>query len=231
MQRGDVLWLLVLGAISAVLLVPTSHNLFIGVTKAHHYWMGFVKFAILATMGELLALRIGEGRWEKPAGLVWRAAVWGLIGMLIVLMFEVFSSGVAGAVAKGLLWTGDGVVAKLMIPFLISSTMNLIFAPTFMIAHRVTDTYIDLACGEGIPLGHITIGEVIEKIDWKGLITFAVMKTIPFFWIPAHTCVFLLPPEYRVLVAAFLAIALGGILSYARKGKGTPAQEPVCTTR
>jgi hypothetical protein len=43
------------------------------------------------------------------------------------------------------------------------------------------------------------------------------MKTIPLFWIPAHTITFSLPPEYRVLMASFLSIALGGILAFAKR--------------
>lgn len=231
MQRGDAVWLAVLGAITSMMLVPASHQVFITFTKAHPYGMGFAKFAVLATMGELLALRIGHGRWKKPPGVVWRAAIWGLIGILVVLMFEMFSSGVAGAAAKGLLWVGEAGVAKYMVPFLISFTMNTIFAPTFMIAHRITDTYIDLACGEGVPWRKITLGQVVAHIDWKGMICFVVLKTIPFFWIPAHTVVFLLPPEYRVLVAAYLAIALGAILSYGRKENSAPETATVCATR
>jgi len=45
------------------------------------------------------------------------------------------------------------------------------------------------------------------------------MKTIPMFWIPAHTITFLLPSEFRVLAAAFLSIALGAILAFAKKKK------------
>ncbi len=219
MNRGDAVWLACLGGLLSLLVVPASHEIFIGVTKAHPYLMGFVKFAILATMGELLALRIGVGEWKKPAGLPYRTAVWGLIGMLIVLMFELFSSGVAGAAAKGLLWTGAGGYAQVIGAFLISATMNLAFAPTFMIAHRISDTYIDLICGEGVPLSALNLSRVIAHIDWQSMISFVIMKTIPFFWIPAHTIVFLLPPEYRVLVAASLAIALGAILSYAKAAK------------
>ncbi|MCX7905011.1 MAG: Mpv17/PMP22 family protein, partial [Caloramator sp.] len=50
-------------------------------------------------------------------------------------------------------------------------------------------------------------------------ISFVVLKTIPFFWIPAHTITFLLPSEYRVLMASFLSIALGAILSLAKRKK------------
>jgi len=42
---------------------------------------------------------------------------------------------------------------------------------------------------------------------------FIFKKTIPFFWIPAHTITFLLPAEFRVLFAAVLGIALGLILA------------------
>jgi len=219
LNRGDFVWLAVLGAFSSLLVMPATHDVFLNITKAHPFWMGFAKFALLATMGELVAIRIGTGSWRKPPGLVYRTIVWGLIGMLVVLMFEMFSSGVVSAVAKGLLWAGEKETARYMVPFLISFTMNMIFAPTFMIGHRITDTYIDLACGEGIPFGQITMNQVIAKIDWQGLMTFVVMKTIPFFWVPAHTIVFLMPPEYRVLASAYLAIVLGVILSYAKRAK------------
>jgi hypothetical protein len=51
---------------------------------------------------------------------------------------------------------------------------------------------------------------VMGRIDWHGFVSFVVLRTIPLFWIPAHTMTFLLPPEFRVLMAAVLSIALGG---------------------
>lgn len=219
MNKGDLLWLAALGGVSSLLLIPASHEIFVAMTKNHPYFMGFCKFGILATMGELLAIRIGRGCWNRPPGVIYRAAVWGLIGMLIVLMFEIFSSGVVGASAKGLLGTNEGVLAKFMIPFFISAIMNLTFAPTFMIAHRISDTYLDLTCDERLSFKEVTLSMVLDRIDWQNMISFVVMRTIPFFWIPAHTVVFFLPPEYRVFVAAYLAIALGAILSYAKRGK------------
>ncbi|MCK7530557.1 MAG: Mpv17/PMP22 family protein [Marinilabiliales bacterium] len=38
-------------------------------------------------------------------------------------------------------------------------------------------------------------------------------KTIPFFWIPAQTITFLLPPEFQILFAALLSTVLGVILA------------------
>jgi hypothetical protein len=46
---------------------------------------------------------------------------------------------------------------------------------------------------------------------------FVFKKTIPFFWIPAHTITFLLPPQYRVLYAALLSVVLGILLGVAGK--------------
>ena len=91
--------------------------------------------------------------------------------------------------------------------------MNLTFAPVFMAVHRFTDTYIDMRSENK----SVTMAQVMDEIDWKGFIRFVVGKTVPLFWIPAHTITFLLPVQYRVISAAYLSIALGLILAYARR--------------
>lgn len=193
--------------------------MFAELTMAHPYLMGFVKFSILATIGELCAIRILSGQWKSPVGLIYRTIVWGLLGMGIVLMFEIFSGGVTSAIAKGLLPSGSGFGQQFLKAIFISTIMNLSFAPVFMAFHRFTDTCIDVACGEGAGFGGINAEAILARIDWQGFINFVVLKTVPFFWIPAHTVTFLLPPEYRVLVAAALSIALGAILAYAKRKK------------
>ncbi|WP_419820790.1 hypothetical protein [Anoxybacterium hadale] len=54
---------------------------------------GLFKFAVLASMGEL-AIRIVVGYWKKPIGVLWRIIVWGIIGMMVTLMFTLFDAGV-----------------------------------------------------------------------------------------------------------------------------------------
>lgn len=215
MKKDDFIWFAALCAVSAFLLVPSLHEIFVTQTKAHPYLMGFAKFAILATMGELLSLRILFGKWTKPIGMAYKILIWGIIGMLIVLMFGLFSSGVAGLEAQGLLFTAPGFIGALFTAFFISAFMNLTFAPVFMATHRFTDTYIDMKAENK----YVTPAQVVDAIDWKGFIRFVVGKTVPFFWIPAHTATFLLPPTYRVIAAAYLSIALGLILAYARRKK------------
>ena len=186
--------------------------MFVKFTTEHAYLGGFIKFFLLATMGELLAIRIVTSDWNIPKGLLYRAFVWGLLGMAIVLIFSVFAAGITSALANGFLPGGNSQFA---FAFFISFVMNLSFAPTMMAFHRITDTFIDLKYEN--KKGKVTLSEVIKRIDWDVFVSFVIMKTIPFFWIPAHTITFLLPPEYRVLSAAFLSIALGAILAFAKK--------------
>ncbi len=217
MKKGDFIWISVLLAIVAILVIPTTHVIFIGLTQAHPYLMGFVKVAILATMGELMALRIIANKWATPVGLPWRAFIWGLFGIVFAAVFPIFDAGVRAIIAAGLLPSfGDG---NLSTAIFISAIMNLAFAPTFMGLHRITDTYIELCDGKLKNLKNVSIEDVVNHIDWKSLISFVYVKTIPIFWIPAHTVTFLLPAEYRVLMASFLSTALGGILAFAKKGK------------
>lgn len=213
MKKGDFLWGLVILGFAAFIAYPSTQAIFNAATASHPYLMGFGKFAILATMGELLARRIIVGKYEKPSGLIYRALIWGLLGMAIVAIFSIFSVGVGGLVEKGVL---PGKGSALLTAFWISAIMNTTFAPTMMGAHRFTDTVIDLKYSRG---GKVTTKDVVDAIDWNGYVSFVLFKTIPLFWIPAHTITFMLPPEYRVVMAAFLSIALGAILAFAKRKK------------
>lgn len=212
MKKGDFIWVATLAAVVAFMLVPTTHEIFEKMTGSHPYIMGFIKFGILATLGELMAIRLATGGYKKPAGFLWRVVIWGFIGMLITLMFNIFPGGVIASQEKGILpFNGN----KFAFAFFTSTITNLIFAPTFMAFHRYTDTYLDLKAVQS----KVSLNDVTNAIDWNSFVSFVVLKTIPFFWIPAHTITFMLPAEYRVLAAAFLSIALGAILAIAKRKK------------
>jgi len=215
LKRGDFIWLGVLGLIVLFLLVPQTHLIFVTMTQNYPYLMGFIKVFILATMGELLALRIITNVWKSPVGLFYRAVIWGFLGMSFVLIFDIFASGVISALEKGLL-PGEG---QFVFAFFTSAIMNIAFAPIMMAFHRITDTYLDLANGKLSKLSNVKLSQVVDRIDWENFISFVIIKTVPIFWIPAHTITFLLPAEYRVLLAAFLSIALGAILAFAKRKK------------
>lgn len=212
MKKKDLLWGLALFSVIIFLVNPSTHQIFIKYNAAHPYIAGFIKFALLATLGDLLAARIVNKNWKKPSGLFFRMIIWGFLGMVIVLIFSIFAQGVAAALKNGLLPGGSSALA---FAFFTSAIMNLTFAPTMMAFHRFTDTYADLKFGEGS--SSISTAVIVDTIDWKGFVSFVLFKTVPLFWIPAHTITFLLPVEYRVLAAAFLSIALGAILSFAKR--------------
>lgn len=92
-----------------------------------------------------------------------------------------------------------------------------------MAFHRFTELFIDTKYEKNG--GKVTLSELVEKNDWHSLVEFSWVKTCPFFWIPAHTIVFMIPTQYRVLASAFLSIALGLLLAIAKKGKA--AKTPV----
>ncbi len=210
---GDLTWLISLLIFSAFLVFPQTHQIFIQLTSNHPYLMGFVKFSILATMGELLALRLAKKAWSLPAGLLFKVAIWGLIGVMITFMFSFYSAGVSSMLEGLNTSTGNRLLSTLFRAFLTSLTMNLTFGIVFMALHRMTDTYIEMRFNRKKP----SLKELTQTINWDAFISFVVFKTIPLFWIPAHTITFLLPSYYRVVVAAYLSIILGVILVYARR--------------
>lgn len=199
------------------------------------YWLitSFIKFALLATLGEIIGLRIKSGSYIVPGfGIFPRAIVWGFLGLTIKLSFVVFGSGVPIFLEKscGLTNTinamkfndlldafnnGLGGV-RLLTAFSISVCMNLIFAPIMMTLHKITDTHI--TNNQGTVKGLFTFikfKEIFPSLNWFVQWDFVFKRTIPFFWIPAHTITFLLPNEYRIAFAAILGVALGIILSIA----------------
>lgn len=218
MKKGDFLWVALLLIWVVILVVPTTREAFIGATEAHPYIGGFIKFGILATMGDLLGARILKGDWVIPKGVMYKVIIWGVIGLMVTLVFTVYMGGVAAAQASGKLPFSGSVLAQ---AFFGSAIMNLTFGPMMMVFHRFTDMYINIKYEKNGE--KVTMSELIDKNDWHSLVEFTWIKTCPFFWIPAHTAVFLLPVQYRVIASAFLSIALGILLTIAKKQKSVQA--------
>lgn len=187
--------------------------------------MSFLKFALLATLGEIIALRIRTGNYNEPGfGIIPRMIVWGFLGLAINIAFQIFSTG--GPVFLAYLglnnapeaMKGSFSMLKLLDAFTISATMNLTFAPVMMTFHKITDTHIIKTGGTVRGLfSPIPFASIFRNMNWDVMWNFIFKKTIPYFWIPAHTITFLLPSEFRVLFAALLGVALGLILTI---GKG-----------
>ena len=215
MNRGDSAWVLVLACLSLFLVFPAPREAFVSLTVRHGVLMGFVNFAVLSTMGELLSLRIQFGRWIRPAAFPVKVLLWGLFGMAVSVVFGFCSIGAGGAMAAGLLpGPAGGFFKTLLEAFYTSFFVNAVAGPALQGAQRLLDTLVDrLACRRK-PAGILA---AVEAVDWVDFIKFAVLKTIPFFWVPVNTLVFLMPPEYRVVVAAYLSIFLGAFLACVNK--------------
>lgn len=214
-KYGSFIWGGILILISAFLLFPATNKIYLEFNTAHPFILAFIKFGILASMGELIAVRIQVGEWKVPKGFAAKAFVWGVIGLMVVFMFNLFPKGVLGMMDVGYLPSGSGWTHVFFFGFFTSAIMNVTFGPVFMALHRISDTFIEERADGQKP----TIVGVIHKIKWDEFILFVVAKTVPFFWIPAHTITFFFPENYRVVVAAYLSIALGVILSLSKKRK------------
>jgi hypothetical protein len=166
---------------------------YINWVAANPLWSAAVQFGILGTLGEVLSLFIRRkpislmGPWWR---IVLKVAAWGILGVVIKYGF----TGMKGCV--------DALIAKKMLPaaghgsilwaFMVSVFTNIFFGPQMMFFHRMEDCLIawkwDLA---GLPKAWLTL-------LW--------------FWIPAHTITFSLPPDYQIGLAAVWSVALGVIL-------------------
>lgn len=211
MKKGDFIWGTVLLLWVLILVMPTSRENFITITELHPYIAGFIKFAILATMGDLLGMRIVNKQWIIPKSTWAKSVIWGIIGIMVTLVFTVYMGGTAAAQTSGRLPFRGVLFAQALFG---SAIMNVTFGPIMMTFHRFTDMYIDRKYEN--PKAKVTLSNLIEQNDWHSLVEFAWMKTCLFFWIPVHTFVFLLPAQYRVLASAFLSIALGLMLAFIK---------------
>lgn len=185
--------------------------------------VAFVQFALLSTFGKMLVSRVRHGRYLPRAfGVVPKLIVSGLVGVLVYSAFTIFEAGVTELVFPTAPITGLRRVAW---AFSISFFMNLLFAPLLMTLHRVSDHYIRINEGR-FPIREFRPGDVLSEINWSRLWGFILLRTVPLFWLPAHTVTFLLPPAYRLVYAAGLTIVLGLLMSLADHPAGRPEVTP-----
>lgn len=225
MKRADWILLACVAAVAALFAIPQTRCAegFDWATRNHPYIMAFFKFAILATLGEMLALRIRKGVYNEPGfGVVPRMMVWGFLGMCIAMAMVIFKVGVPAFLgslgwseASALFAAAEFSWGKLGVAFAVSVLMNSIFAPVMMTFHKCTDIHI-LDNGGTVSglLRPMKMREIFaHKVNWDMQWDFVIKRTIPLFWFPAHTITFILPPTLQVLFAALLGVALGLILA------------------
>ncbi|MDY0294528.1 MAG: hypothetical protein RBQ71_01860 [Acholeplasmataceae bacterium] len=216
MKFKDIILIFILLIITLFIFLPFTNPIFVNLTTSYPYVMGFMKTMILASMGEMLVRRIKTGLYFNDPGFLLKAVVWGLIGMTFVFVFPLFDGGIKAVFQNQIVFESE-FFNRLFYALMVSISMNLIFAPTFMMLHRMTDTYILLSQGSLLKMKKVSLNDVVNHIDFKFFFSFVILKTIPIFWIPAHTITFMLPATYRVLMAAYLSMALGILLTLKKK--------------
>lgn len=217
MKRSDVFAVLFVAAVLSVFLFPVSRDIYNSTYDRMPIVLSFIKFALLATFGEMLVLRLFKGNYfYKEFGVLPKALVWGVLGITLYFAFTIFYGGVTWLIFKG--GEAETMTMRVVHAFSISFFMNIFYAPVLMLTHHITDIFIADNSGR-FPVAKFRTTVLVKKIDWDKMWGFVIKKTIPLFWIPVHTITFLLPEQYRILVAAVLSIVLGLFLATTKKSK------------
>ena len=220
MKLGDLFAVLLVACV--VLFLTVGRTAYDAAYAFSPVLIAFAKFALLATFGETLVSRILTGHYLRPRfGLVPKAIIWGILGMFVYTAFVIFENGVTQLIYGGTV--PGSVIGQVVRAFLISVFMNFVFAPVLMTIHQLTDLFIDKHHGR-FPVRELRPGELLGMVDWNRMWSFLFARTIPLFWIPAHTITFLLPAEFRLIYAAGLSVMLGLFLALVRHRK--PARPP-----
>jgi len=228
MKLKDFLFILFLLAIFLPFYIsPELLATYKSFNHQHGMIMSFIKFGFLATLGEIIGQRIRTGNYfNKGFGIIPRVIVWGFIGITINMAFIIFSTGTPFFIEYlGVENASEALnepmsLNKILVAFSTSTAMNIIYAPVMMTFHTITDTHI-LTNGGTLAgfFKSIQFRKIFINLNWDVQWNFVFKKTIPFFWIPAHTITFLLPPDFRVLFAALLGMALGTVLAISNTMK------------
>ncbi len=224
MKRADIYFILfVVLLFLPFILSDQVFSFYKTFNHEHGLITSFVKFAVLATLGELIGVRIRTGHYFiNNFGIIPHMVVWGIIGVTIKIAFVIFAVGTPafleymGVANAQTILAGSLSGEKVGVAFATSVALNTIYAPVMMIFHKITDMHIQANGGSIKSLvTPIRFKEIFVNLNWSVQWNFVFKKTIPLFWIPAHTITFLLKPDYQVLFAAFLGIMLGVILAVA----------------
>ncbi|MAT39698.1 MAG: hypothetical protein CL946_08860 [Ectothiorhodospiraceae bacterium] len=159
-----------------------------------------VQFGILGTIGEIIPYLLKKKTlkgFANPWEFIAKILAWALLGVIIKYGFTGMKGFVNNLLEHDLLPVffaqGFGYA------FAVSVITNVLFGPQMMLFHRVEDNLI------------------MREWSFAGIEN--AIKTLIWFWIPAHTITFMLPGPFQIGLAAAWSIALGIILGFANTKK------------
>lgn len=195
MRRVDVGWVSFGVAITLSLVLVSFLSPINDILVRFPNVFAFIKFAFLAIQGDFLVHRIKRGSW-RVVGWPYKMMMWGVLGILIRFAF-IFYETLGNTLGDTLLGTDALLGRAVMMSFL----MNATFAPLMMSTHHLSDIFI-----EKMLEGDLSS---IQNTTWRPFYRFIFLRTLPFFWFPAHVLSFLMPASWRLLYAAALGVMLG----------------------
>jgi hypothetical protein len=156
-----------------------------------------IQFAILGTLGEIISFSLKLKKIALPSSwwqLILKMFAWAILGVLIKLAFTGMKGFALALIEHGFLPLSfkEGLGWALTVSVL----TNLLFGPQMMAIHRLED---NLITGQKGFSG-------LQRSWW----------TLIWFWIPAHTLTFLLPPDLQIGLAALWSLVLGLLLAFMR---------------
>lgn len=213
--RSDEMAVLFLAAVIVGLFVFWRGE-FVEATKRWPYPMGFLKLFVLGTFGTMIKNRLRTGSYWKVPHLLGEAVIWGIWGMWFTLIFPLCAGGTEAVITKHLWpeWTITlGFLPwkpNLWLAFSQSLMINILSGYAFMM--MIVHGWLSSALAKKV-LNPVLYLSGLDFGFWGSF----VPKSIFVFWLPAHTITFLLPPEFRVVSAALLAIVLALLISFGQK--------------
>ena len=168
-------------------------NWYVELVKAHPILTAIVQFAILGTVGDIIAKLIIQKNWKYPFSLVmtlWKMVVWSILAVCIKYAFIGINGFVVALMEHGLL--PQMALGTIGFAFAKSALVNLQFGLFLVLFHRILDNL------------------VLTEKNWKNLDK--GMLSLLWFWIPAHTVTFSLPTDFQIGLAAVWSVVLGFIL-------------------
>lgn len=169
--------------------------------QSHPLLSAALQFGLLGTLGELVAAALRARRPTLPCTplqLLGKVLAWALLGLVIKGGFVGMRGFTRALLDHGLLPAALG--SGLGFAFTLSTLTNVFFGPQMMLFHRLEDNLI------------------LGRRGFEGMAP--ALRTLLWFWIPAHTLTFALPVDFQIGLAALWSVVLGVILGSAAGRRG-----------
>lgn len=161
-----------------------------------------IQFGVLGTLGEVASHALVKRRWELPCSkgqTALKILAWGVLGMVVKFGFTGIKGFTHALLEAGYLpaFAASGLAHACAV----SLAANFFFGPQMMFFHRLEDNLI------------------MRQWNFQGMDL--ALKSLLWFWIPAHTLTFALPAPFQIGLAALWGVVLGFILGFAKSKAAT----------